>query len=96
MYDTYVSVKLNALMAAGFRKSARISVKIEYGLACTEWVEMITATSPIPMKARCNSTPESSCMGNIRTLEPDFEYISTQKYQVLAMIFGYYFYACTR
>ena len=33
------------------------------------------------MKAGCNSTPESSCMGNIRTLEPDFEYISTQKYQ---------------
>jgi hypothetical protein len=34
-------------------------------------------------------------MGNIRILEPDFKYISTQKYQVLAMIFRYYFYACT-
>jgi hypothetical protein len=30
----YVIIKLNALMAA-FRKSARISVKIEYGQACT-------------------------------------------------------------
>ena len=38
----------------------------------------------IPMKARCNLTPESSCMGNIRILENDFEYIrsSTQNYQV--------------
>jgi hypothetical protein len=50
----------------------------------------------IPMKARCNSTLESSCMENIRILEPDFEYISTQKYQVLAMIFRYYFYDYTR
>ena len=28
-------------------------------------------------------------MENIRILEPDFKYISTQKYQVLAMIFGW-------
>jgi hypothetical protein len=38
-------------------------------------------------------------MGNIRIiLEPDFKYItsSTQKYQVLAVIFRYYFYGCTR
>jgi hypothetical protein len=51
--------------------------------------------SCIPMKARCNSTLESSCMGNIRILEHDFEYISTQKYHVLAVIFGYYFYGST-
>jgi len=41
-----------------------------------------------------------SCMGNIRILEHDFEYItkfsSTQKYEVLAVIFEYYFYGCTR
>ena len=48
------------------------------------------------MKARCNSTLESTCMGNIRILEPDFIYISTQKYQVLAVIFRYHFYDYTR
>jgi hypothetical protein len=50
----------------------------------------------IPMKARSNSTIWSSCMGNIKILEPDFKYISTQKYHVLAMIFRYYFYGSTR
>ena len=86
----------------GTKFSTCLSVLNFYGNASTftktghKRVQLYSSKKDIPMKAGCNSTPQSSCMRNIRTLEPDFEYIGTQKYQVMAMIFGYYFYECTR
>jgi hypothetical protein len=38
-------------------------------------LRLLVRAGTLPMKARCNSTLESTCMGNIRMLEPAFKYV---------------------